>query len=126
MRGIVYGVAAIAAIGIMFAVATTGDPADEGSGVGPTSVSADAVTMEKAGTLTLAVPEMHCSFSCFPKVKETLLDDANVESVELGPQKEEGVLDNRQVVVQYNAGFEVKRAIEKLEASGFTESRLVQ
>lgn len=126
MRGIVYGIAAIAAVGIMIAIATTSDPADENLATNATSISVDPITMDQAGTLTLAVPEMHCSFSCFPKVKEALEEDANVESVELGPQKEEGTLDNRQVVVQYKAGFEVNQAIKTLEANGFTDSQLVQ
>lgn len=132
MRGLVYGIAAIAAVGIMIAIASTGDPNDDGSPINDgspgtaTAVSVDPVTMAEAGTMTLAVPEMHCSFSCFPRVKKTLENNDAVETVALGPQKVEGTLDNRQVVVQYKAGFELGEALKMLEAEGFTDSQVVQ
>ncbi|KAA1261077.1 hypothetical protein LF1_36210 [Rubripirellula obstinata] len=126
MRGLVYGIAAVAAVGIMIAIANTGGPESVDPAASATSVSADAVTMEEAGTLTLAVPEMHCSFSCFPRVKETLEKNEAVEQVVLGPQKVEGTLDNRQVVVQYKAGFAVDNALKMLATEGFTDSQLVK
>jgi cell fate (sporulation/competence/biofilm development) regulator YmcA (YheA/YmcA/DUF963 family) len=69
---------------------------------------------------------MHCSFSCFPRVKEALEKNEAVEQVALGPQKVEGTIDNRQVVVQYKAGFEVDSALKMLATEGFTDSQVVQ
>ncbi len=82
--------------------------------------------MTEAGTLTLSVPEMHCEFACFPKVKETLEEADGVEDVSLAAQKEEGVLDNRQVIVKYQPGFDVHAAIASLESAGYTDSDIVQ
>ena len=82
--------------------------------------------MDQAGTLVLSVPKMHCEFSCYPAVKETLEGSPSVLAVELAEQKDEGTIDNRQVVVQYDAGFDVDAAIERLGEKGFKESELVQ
>jgi copper chaperone CopZ len=126
MRGLVYGIAAVAAVGIMIAIARTGGPESGDSAAPASAVATNAVAMEEAGTLTLAVPEMHCSFSCFPRVKEALEKNEAVEQVALGPQKVEGTIDNRQVVVQYKAGFEVDSALKMLATEGFTDSQVVQ
>ena len=114
MRGLAYGIAAIAAIGIMIAIANTGGR------------ETDTGTMKEAGTLTLAVPEMHCSFSCFPRVKKTLESNPTVAKVELGPQKVKDAIDNRQVIIHYQAGFDVQQSLNALSKEGFTESQVVQ
>ncbi len=137
MRGAAYVVAAIAAVGIMIAIATK--PDDQATQTTSDEVVYDGFvaddsevlatsTTETVGTqkLTLAVPEMHCEFACFPKIKETLESTDLVELVELGPQKEEGAIDNRQVIVTYKPGFDVDAAIELLDKEGFDDSELVQ
>lgn len=125
MRGIAYGVAAIAAVGIMIAIASM--PQDDTDSVAPASaVSVSPKTMQEAGTLTLAVPEMMCQYSCFPNVKKTLEKDGAVTEVVLGPQESEEALDNRQVIVQYNAGFDLAGALDRLNEQGFTDSMMVQ
>ncbi len=146
MRGLAYAIAAIAAVGIMFVIAsspseqptdTAADPATADSAAAETETadtqtvaeSAEALastTDPEGGLVTLAVPEMHCEFACFPKIKETLESDETVELVELGPQKEEGAIDNRQVIVKYKAGFDVKNAIALLSEEGFDDSDVVQ
>lgn len=128
MRGIAYAVAAIAAVGIMIVISTMPRPqaADDSATPGPTAVAASAEVMQEAGTLTLSVPEMHCAFACYPKVKETLENSAGVREVELAEQKEEGVIDNRQVIVKYDAGFNLAQAIAQLTKEGFADSEMVQ
>lgn len=142
MRGSAYVVALIAAVGIMIAIARMPEKQSEGAEQSSetTSVPVATETAEvlatsstteeegevEAGTVTLAVPEMHCEFMCFPRVKETLESAEGVELVELGPQKEEGAIDNRQVVVKYKPGFDVADAIARLVKEGFTDSDLVQ
>ncbi|TWT53950.1 hypothetical protein Pla22_15840 [Rubripirellula amarantea] len=125
MRSIAYAIAALAAIGIAFVVANSSGPESETTSPA-SAVSASNETMQEAGTLTLAVPEMHCSFSCFPRVKETLESNPAVAAVELGPQKEEGTIDNRQVIVQYEPGFDLSQALTMLAKEGFTDSQAVQ
>ncbi len=122
MRGAAYVVAAIAAVGIMLVIAN--GPSEEASTDAPaTTASAPVETLE---TLTLSVPEMHCQFACFPKVKETLEQVATVEGVELAAQKEEGVLDNKQVIVKYKEGFDLDEALGLLADAGYGETKLVQ
>lgn len=126
MRSVIYAVAAIAAVGILVAIATmpTSEPATDQEAA--TSVAATPKVMEDAGTLTMAVPNMHCEFSCFPKVRETLEGLDGVKEVVLDEQKEEGVVDNRQVVVTYEPGFDVTDALGKLAGNGFADSDIVQ
>ena len=126
MRGLVYGIAAVAAVGIMVVIANTGGSEADATATPATSISADAATMEEAGTLTLAVPDMHCAVSCFPRVKKALEKNDTVEEVALAPQEVEGVIDNRQVVVHYNPGFTIDSALKTLKTEGFTDSKLVK
>jgi mercuric ion binding protein len=122
MRGAAYIVAAIAAVGIMLVIAK--GPAEEQSVTDTTStVSAAAESME---TLTLSVPEMHCQFACFPKVKETLEQVDAVAEVTLAEQKDEFVLDNKQVIVKYKSGFNLDEALGLLADAGYGETELVQ
>lgn len=128
MRGIAYAVAAIAAVGIMVGIVSLpSTPSGPESDI-PTGdvATVSAKPMEQAGTLTLEVPEMHCPFACYPRVKETLEGTEAVEMVELAPQKEEGVIDNRQVIVKYDAGFDLAGALAVLKKEGFTDSQVVQ
>lgn len=127
MRGLAYTIAAIAAVGIMVSIASR--PASDSDTSRSTSADVSTTsgqTMAEAGTLTLAVPEMHCPFSCYPRVKETLEGSETVQSVELVPQKEEGVLDDRKVIVHYKPGFSVTDALNMLGKEGFTDSEVVQ
>lgn len=110
MRGLTYAVAVIAAIGIMIGIAN----------MPPESTPTSAAP----GTVVLNVPNMHCEFSCFPLVKETLESSTTVASVELAPQKEEGTIDNRQIVVNHNPGFDAEEAIGALTKAGFADSSL--
>lgn len=135
MRGLAYTVAAIAAVGIMIVIATR--PSDQPSEPNASTGSAEMVTTESSDvvakttsvqtdSVTIAVPEMHCEFACFPRVKETLESAEGVETVELGPQKEEGAIDNRQVIVKFKPGFDVNDAIARLTKEGFKNSDVVQ
>jgi len=131
MRISAYLVAAIAAIGIAIMIASMpqlppGQGEADGSSRAVSTVSTEGRVMEEAGTLTLSVPKMHCPFACYPAVKRTLEGTDTVESVELAEQKEEGLIDNRQVVVQYKSGFNLDAAIELLSSQGFSDSEIVQ
>ena len=135
MRGLAYTIAAIAAVGIMIVIATK--PSDQTSEPSAGTASVETLTAEstdvvaktssaESETVTIAVPEMHCEFACFPRVKETLESAEGVELVELGPQKEEGAIDNRQVIVKFKPGFDVNDAIARLTKEGFKNSDVVQ
>ncbi|QDT07647.1 hypothetical protein K227x_60750 [Rubripirellula lacrimiformis] len=128
MRGLAYAVAAIAAVGIMIAIGTgpTSEPTAPASSASATTADVSLASTDSPGTLTISVPEMHCAVSCFPRVKAALENTAAVKSVELGPQKEEGLIDNRQVIVSYDAGFSPKGALDLLQEEGFTDSTVIQ
>ena len=82
--------------------------------------------MAEDGKLTLDVPDMHCAVMCYPKIKKTLESDQNVAVVELADQKEEGMIDNPQVIVTYKAGFDLDAAIADLGKNGYENSKLVE
>lgn len=121
MRATAYVVAAIAAVGIMLVISK--GPSDQPGGTAAVATPASA---ESAEILTLSVPEMHCEFACFPKVKEALEQVDEVAEVTLAAQKVEGVLDNRQVIVKCKEGFKLDEALSLLAAAGYGESELVQ
>lgn len=127
MRAIVYAITALAAVGIVVAIgmmpASTETTMSEPTA---TTVASSNNVMAESGTLVLKVPDMHCPFACYPAVKSTLEKEQAVESVELTEQKEEGVLDRREVIVNYDAGFDVDAAIAALAQKGFAKAEIVQ
>jgi len=130
MRGFTYLIAILAAIGIMIGIVSfpAQSPQDRSGTDRVTTepVSGSPQLMTEAGTLTLAVPSMHCEFACFPKVKKTLESTAGIQSVALAAQKEDGEIDNRQVIVNYDAGFDLNAALVSLVEQGFPDSNVVQ
>ena len=125
MRALVYVVASLAAVGIMIGIIRMPDPVDQ-----PSASSAPVVpvarVMDEPGVLTLSVPTMSCEIACYPTVKKVLEESDAVEAVKLDVQKEEGTIDNRQVVVMYDTGFDVDAAIASLANEGFADSDIVQ
>ncbi len=127
MRGLAYAIAVIAAVGIMIGIATSPQqPSKELAARAAIAVSATPEVMTEAGTLILSVPNMHCEFACFPRVKEAIESADGVQEVQLAEQKEEGTIDNRQVVVKYDAGFDVGSALALLSKEGFADSGVAQ
>ena len=122
MRGPAYDAAVIAAVGIMLVIAR--EPADQTDQDLP--IAAETTSAASLETLTLSVPEMHCQYACFPKVKNTLEQVDAVAEVQLAKQKDDSVLDNRQVIVKYKEGFDVDEAIGLLAEAGYSDSALVQ
>ena len=122
MRALVYGIAVVAALVTMVYIAQT--PADL-PGEPTTSAVTDGQQITPA-SMTLNVPKMHCPFACYPSVKKTLEGRDDVLSVELVPQKEEGIIDNPQVVVTYKQGFQADNAIDQLDQVGFSGTTVVQ
>ena len=125
MRGFAYVIAVLAALGIMIGIVSypnQNEPTSSRTATTPVSAS----LMTESGTLTIAVPTMQCEMACFPRVKTTLEGKDGVQSVELATQKEEGVLDNRQVIVNYNNGFNLNAALSSLVEEGFPNSAVVK
>ena len=131
MRATAYVIAVLAAVGVMTAIvmmppetpsvadsaARGPDRADEA-----TAVATDKQVMAESGTLTLNVPDMHCPFVCYPTVKKTLEENSAVAEVQLTQQKVEGTIDNPQVIVKYDPGFDLQSAMAELEKKGFAST----
>jgi copper chaperone CopZ len=130
MRSPIYLLAALAAAGIAYYVASTpnSQPTASQSALDDAVVATatSSAVMDQPGTLVLRVEDMHCEFACFPKVKKTLEGFDGVVSVELDEQAEEGTLDNPQVVVTYDSGFDLGAAQGALAKSGFAKSSVIQ
>lgn len=91
-----------------------------------TTPEATTVSFKAGDAVTIAVPEMHCPFVCFPNVKDSLEEMDGVEVVELVPQKEEGKIDDRRVTVKFSGEVDGQLALATLEENGFGESTFEQ
>ncbi len=128
MKTMTYVIAALAAVGIAVLVATFPSFGEPEAGDRAASAAATQLVSiaEADGELTLAVPDMHCQYSCFPRVEKTLAATDGIESVELAQQPTPDELTNRQVVVHYRKGFDLNAALANLEAEGFRKASVVQ
>ncbi len=100
-------------------VATSDDTDNTAAMVAPeTDVDSStvAVSFDSGETASLAIPEMHCPFGCFPKAKDALESVDGVASVELVEQEEEGVINDRRVVVTFDGKVNSNDAIAALDA----------
>ncbi len=85
------------------------------------------VSYESGQTLTIHVPNMHCMFVCYPKVKETLQNQEGIdaESVELVEQKDEGAIDDPRIQLTVaGEGLNSQNVIEAIAAVGFTDATI--
>ncbi|MEW4490061.1 heavy-metal-associated domain-containing protein [Thalassoglobus sp. JC818] len=87
-----------------------------------TATATDLAAFTSGDEVTLAVPEMHCPFACYPKVKETLEGIDGVSLVELVPQEQEGVINDRRVVVKFDGDVSSDVATAALTDAGFKGS----
>ena len=126
MRSPIYLFAALASAGIAYYLASTPATTSNPASTDPVVATAtSSVVMEEPGTLTLRVDDMHCEFGCFPTVRKTLEGFDKVVSVKLDEQAEEGTLDNPQVLVTYESGFDLGAAQASLAKRGFAKSSVV-
>jgi copper chaperone CopZ len=126
MRSPIYLIAALASAGIAYFLASSPTQPTGNEPAGQVvATEASSAVMDQPGTLTLRVDDMHCEFGCFPTVRKTLEGFDKVVSVTLDKQTEEGTLDNPQVLVTYESGFDLGAAQAKLAKSGFAKSSIV-
>lgn len=125
MRSSIYLVTALIALGIAYLLAQPPAAPATGSSAAPTATAASAGVLADAGTLTLRVDGMHCEYGCFSKVKRTLEGFDHVVSVQLDQQAEEGTLDNPQVLLSYESGFDLLAAQDALAKNGFAKTSVL-
>lgn len=129
MRAPIYVLAALAAAGIAYYLAAGPESPSTAAAVSPAAADGSqtaAPVLTEAGTLTLRVDDMHCEFGCYPKVKQTLEAFDEVVSVELDQQPSAGSLDNPQVILTYQPGFDLAAAQSALAKNGFAKTSVVQ
>jgi|GEM_PF-1579593 len=107
-------------------VSTSGDAATDSTAMAAPETEVDSspvtVSFESGETVNLAIPEMHCPFGCFPKAKDALEGIDGVASVELVEQEEEGVINDRRVVVTFDGNVDSTTAIAALDAAALPGS----
>jgi len=104
------------------------DTAPEGGSVaGESAVTVTPVSYEAGQSVTLLVPEMHCPFACYPKVKETLenQEGIDVESITLVEQKDEAAIDDPRIIVTLSENFDGEKTIKAIEEAGFANTQIV-
>jgi len=101
------------------APAETPSAAIETDAVAENARVAGSVDIVEYQPVTLEVPTMMCPFACYPTVKETLEEQPGVASVDLVPQKKEGEIDDRRVIVKVKEGFNADEAIAALTKAGY-------
>lgn len=130
MRSFAYCAAILAAAGIMYFITMTPpQPATETASPAASAETSTPIASDadiKTASLTMNVPEMHCPVMCYPSVKKNLEERDDVMAVELAPQKEEGVIDNPQIIVTYKEGFDADKAIAMLDSVGFAGTTVVK
>jgi len=77
------------------------------------------VSFEAGETASLAVPEMHCPFGCYPSVKDTLEAIDGIAGVELVEQEEEGKINDRRVIVTFDGEVDSTVAVAALDDASF-------
>lgn len=80
------------------------------------------VVYQAGEDVTMHVPNMHCVFDCWPKVKETLEEQDGVAEVTLAEQAEENRLDNPRVTLKLDGEFDSSKAIDALASAGFADT----
>ena len=93
--------------------------APESESASPGSGQADGQTGQ---LVSLRIPTMHCTLSCWPKIKEELEKHEGVAEVTLAEQAKEGELDNPVVHVRTDGTFDSKKAIDALAKAGFAKA----
>ena len=123
MRLVIYSVAALIAAGLVYVIGTSGDHAGDAPESGQV---ASVASFAEGDLVSLHVPDMHCIYACYPKVKETLEHQPGVMAVDLSEQQEEGTIDNPIVLVTVSPDFDMTNTVNSLSNAGFAKSQVVQ
>jgi periplasmic mercuric ion binding protein len=91
----------------------------ESASVSPGSGPADGQTGQ---LVSLRIPTMHCTLSCWPKIKEELETHEGVAEVTLAQQAAEVEVDNPVVHVRTDGTFDSEKAIAALAKIGFAKA----
>jgi periplasmic mercuric ion binding protein len=91
--------------------------------------SSDSVTTtvgeaDSAHMVSLRVPSMHCTFSCWPKVKKELEQQEGVAEATLAEQASEDELTNPVVLIRTDGPFDSDKAVAALTKIGFADASL--
>ncbi len=88
----------------------------------PAASNSQAEVIRFVADQRISVPDMSCSYSCWPKIKETLAAQPGVEGVQLAEQPadtQEGEINERVVELKLNDDFDADAAIAALSKVSF-------
>jgi periplasmic mercuric ion binding protein len=88
------------------------------------SITTTAGEVESAHMVSLRVPTMHCTFSCWPKVKKELEQQEGVAEATLAEQASEDELTNPVVLIRTDGPFDSDKAVAALTKIGFADASL--
>ena len=88
------------------------------------SITTTAGEVESAELVSLRVPTMHCTFSCWPKVKKELEQQEGVAEATLAEQASEDELTNPVVRIRTDGPFDSDKAVAALTKIGFADASL--
>ena len=101
--------------------------ADSGSSTSQTStetpvLETQTVAYTPGQQVVIHVPDMHCPFACYPKVKQTLEQQpgVDVESVTLVEQKDEALIDDPRIIVTLKENFDSTQTVNAIAEAGFS------
>ena len=72
--------------------------------------------------VTLHIPNMHCTKSCWPIVKKALEEQDGVAEVILAEQAKEVEIDNPRLTLKLDGEFDSAKAIDALALAGFADT----
>ncbi|MCG8451355.1 MAG: heavy-metal-associated domain-containing protein [Pirellulales bacterium] len=105
---------------VLAVVAGCNSQAPEPKSEKPAPFVLTSFNLEEAPTVTLNVPDMHCQYSCAPKVFETLVVQPGVKDVKVE-------LESKTATVAFDAeAFDAEATIAALADVQFTNTTLAQ
>ncbi len=84
------------------------------------------ISYEAGQTVTVHVPDMHCMFVCYPKVKETLAaqEGVDADSIALVEQEDEGAINDPRILITLKSDLEDKSLLAALASVGFDKATI--
>lgn len=77
---------------------------------------------DTARQVTLRVPTMSCTRSCWPAAREALEKQPGVRKVALVPQQDKVMIDTPLITLNVEDSFDVDKALEAVAAAGFANA----
>ncbi len=85
----------------------------------PNVVATESTEATESKMVAVTVTGMMCPHGCYPEVKSLIAKKNDIESIELTPQKEKGVIDNPVILVKYRGELDKEATTKAILGAGF-------